>query len=265
MIFSIYLLGIVLSILTGRLFRSTLLRGADAPFVMELPPYRVPMFKSLTIHMWDRSNMFLRKMGGVILIGSVVVWTLSTFPTNIEYSFDYDKAERQLIAAYNERIAAADKGEQQQLTAQKTKAMAELAHRERFEKAEKSYMGRIGKAIAPVFEPLGIDWRASVALLTGFVAKEIVVSTLGVLYAIGEKNEGEVLKRALKESGMSPLSAFAMMVFVLLYVPCLATITTIRQETGSTAWMLFSIGYSTGLAWLMAFVVYQGGRLFGLG
>jgi ferrous iron transport protein B len=264
-IFSIYLLGIVLSILTGRLFRSTLLRGADAPFVMELPPYRVPMFKSLTIHMWDRSKMFLRKMGGVILVGSVVVWTLSAFPTTIEYGVDYEAAERRIIAAYDSRIAAADGNEKQKLAAHKADALAELAHRKRFERAEKSYMGRIGRTIAPVFEPLGIDWRASVALLTGFVAKEIVVSTLGVLYAVGEENEGEVLKRALKESGMNPLSAFAMMAFVLLYVPCLATITTIRQETGSTGWMMFSIGYSTGLAWLVAFMIYQGGRLFGLG
>jgi ferrous iron transport protein B len=263
-IFSIYLLGIALSIATGRLFRSTLLRGADAPFVMELPPYRVPMLKSLMIHMWDRSKMFLKKMGGVILVGSVVVWTLTAFPTDVRYATDYDAARQQIEATYAARLAGADKGEKQVLAEQKTQSLAELVRQKRFEKAEKSYMGMIGRAIAPVFAPLGIDWRASVAIVTGFVAKEIVVSTLGVLHAVGDENEGEALKKALKDSGMTPLSAFALMAFVLLYVPCLATVTTIRQET-SNRWMLFSVAYSTALAWFTALVIYQGGRLVGLG
>jgi len=264
-IFAIYLLGIVMSILTGRLFRSTLLRGADAPFVMELPPYRVPMLKSLMIHMWDRSKMFLKKMGGVILVGSVVVWTLSAFPRTVSYDTDYAAAKREAIAAFDARIQAAAPDHRQRLEALKDESLAELERRQRFEKAEKSYMGMIGKTIAPVFAPLGIDWRASVALLTGFVAKEIVVSTMGVLYAVGDRSEGDVLQQALQESGMTPLSAFALMTFVLLYVPCIATVTTIRQETGSNGWMLFSVAYSTGLAWLAAFVIYQGGRLLGLG
>ncbi|MGD8368125.1 MAG: ferrous iron transport protein B [Desulfobacterales bacterium] len=264
-IFSIYLLGIFLSIASGRLFRSTLLRGADAPFVMELPPYRVPMVKSLLIHMWDRSKMFLKKMSGVILIGSVVVWTLTAFPTKVHYQTDYDAARRQIESTYNARVDGAAEGEKQVLLADKNKALAVLERQKGFEKAEKSYMGMIGKTIAPVFAPLGFDWRASVALVTGFVAKEIVVSTLGVLHAVGDEKEGDVLKKALKESGMTPLSAFALMAFVLLYVPCIATVTSIRQETASTRWMLFSVAYSTGLAWLVAFLIYQGGRLLGLG
>ncbi len=264
-IFSIYLLGIALSILTGRLFRSTLLRGADAPFVMELPPYRVPMFKSLVIHMWDRSKMFLKKMGGVILIGSVVVWTLSAFPRDIDYSIDYDQKGQQIAADYDRRIAEARGPEFDALKKEKASSLRQLEHRRRFERAEKSYMGKIGKAIDPIFSPLGIDWRSSVALVTGFFAKEIVVSTLGVLYAVGEENESEALQQALQDSDMTPLSAYAMMAFVLLYVPCIATVTTIRQETGSSGWMLFSVVYSTALAWAVAFAIYQGGRLFGLG
>ncbi|MBA3027919.1 MAG: ferrous iron transport protein B [Desulfobacteraceae bacterium] len=223
-IFGIYLTGIVLSIFTGRLFRSTLLKGADAPFVMELPPYRVPMVKSLLIHMWDRGKIFLRKMGGIILVGSVVIWALSSFPnTEPSGASGIDPIQRM----------------------------------------ENSYMGQIGKIISPVFEPIGIDWRGGVALLSGFVAKEIVVSTMGVLYA-GENDESDALKKALLVSGMTPLSALAMMVFVLLYVPCLATMAAIKRET-SLKWTLFSITYSTGLAWFMAFVVYQGGSLAGLG
>ncbi|MCF8050983.1 MAG: ferrous iron transport protein B [Desulfobacterales bacterium] len=264
-IFSIYLLGIALSILTGRLFRSTLLRGADAPFVMELPPYRVPMFKSLMIHMWDRSKMFLKKMGGVILIGSVVVWTLSAFPRDIDYSIDYDQKRQQIAADYDRRMAEAQGAELDALKKENASSLGQLEHRRRFERAEKSYMGKIGKAISPIFSPLGIDWRNSVALVTGFFAKEIVVSTLGVLYAVGDENESEALQQALQDSDMTPLSAYAMMAFVLLYVPCIATVTTIRQETGSSGWMLFSVVYSTALAWAVAFAIYQGGRLFGLG
>jgi ferrous iron transport protein B len=126
-------------------------------------------------------------------------------------------------------------------------------------------MGRIGKVIAPFFAPIGIDWRGGVALLTGFVAKEIVVSTLGVLYAAGGASEETALQLALRNSEMTPLAALAMMVFVLLYLPCLATVTAIRKETGSIKWMFFSIGYSTSMAWVAAFSVYQIGRFLGLG
>jgi ferrous iron transport protein B len=127
-------------------------------------------------------------------------------------------------------------------------------------------MGLIGKAVAPIFAPIGIDWRGGVSLLAGFVAKEIVVSTMGVLYAAGadEDEKSEALKAALKKSGMTPLSAYAMMAFVLIYIPCVATVAVIKRETNSWKWTLFSITYSTCLAWLVAFVIYQGGKLIGL-
>jgi ferrous iron transport protein B len=134
---------------------------------------------------------------------------------------------------------------------------------EKAERTQNSYMGRLGRLVEPVFAPLGIDWRGGVSLLSGFVAKEIVVSTLGVLHATGEIAEEGALEKALAASGMTPLAALSMMVFVLLYLPCLATTSAIRRETGSTGWMFFSIGYSTSLAWVMAFLVYQGGRLLG--
>ncbi len=265
-IFSIYIAGIVLAVITGKLFRTTLLRGTDAPFVMELPPYRIPMVKSLLIHMWDRSKMFLKKMGGIILVGSVVVWGLSAFPRNIEYSQNYAQKIHQEKKAMETLIEAAPNEEAAELKHKHQAIIEKLEHEQQIETTEKSYMGRIGKTLAPVFEPAGIDWRGSVALLTGFVAKEIVVSTLGVLYATGDTNENdaEVLKNALKKSGMTPLMALSLMFFVLLYVPCLATVATIRRETGSWQWTVFSIVYSTSLAWLMAFVIYQGGGLFGL-
>lgn len=248
-IFSIYIIGIILSIITGRLFRSTLFKGADAPFVMELPPYRVPMIKSLIIHMWDRSKMFLKKMGGIILVGSVIVWMLTAFPRNINYSMDYNEEINKIDASFTEK--------------QKKAEITKLIRAKQAEKAEKSFMGRIGKTIAPVFAPIGIDWRGSVALLTGFVAKEIVVSTFGILYATEETDEPDALKNALLSSEMTSLSALSLMVFVLLYLPCVATIATIRRETGSLKWTLFSVGYSTSIAWAAAFCVYQGGKILG--
>lgn len=261
-IFSIYVAGIVMAIIMGRLLRSTLLRGMDAPFVMELPPYRVPMLKSLVIHMWDRAKMFLKKMGGIILIGSIIIWFLSSFPQNIDYSKDYIKQIEAEKQTYEKTIAMADEDQLLQHKNEHERTVEKLQKEKRIETTEKSYIGHIGKAIEPLFAPLGIDWRGSVALLTGFVAKEIVVSTLGVLYAT-EDDESEALKTALKQSDMTPLSALGMMFFVLLYVPCLATVATIRKETFSWGWAIFIVIYSTLLAWMTAFVIYQGGMLLG--
>ena len=264
-IFLIYITGIILSIITGRLFRSTLFKGADAPFVMELPPYRLPMIKSLIIHMWDRGKMFLKKMGGIILIGSIVVWMLTAFPRNTNYSIDYNEEINKIKTSYIDKYSNVDNYEKELLEKQKKAAITKLIKAEKAEKAENSFIGRIGKTIAPVFAPLGIDWRGSVALLTGFVAKEIVVSTFGVLYATEEANEPDALKNELLSSDMTSLSALSLMVFVLLYLPCVATIATIRRETGSLKWTLFSIAYSTSLAWIVAFCVYQGGKILGFG
>ncbi len=262
-IFSIYLTGIILSVMTGRLLRSTLLKGADAPFVMELPPYRVPMAKSLMIHMWDRSKIFLKKMGGIILVGSVIVWALTAFPRNITTLADNTKTLNQVRKNYDRQIAQAPAGDVPHLEKRRDLALEELRVMQQRQKTENSFMGRIGKTIAPVFSPIGIEWQGGIALLTGFVAKEIVVSTMGVLYVVKDE-ESDALQNALKNSGMTKLSALSMMVFVLLYVPCLAAVAAIRRETGSMKWAVFSIAYSTSLAWILAFFVYQGGKLLGL-
>ncbi len=265
-IFMLYLLGIIVAILSGRLLRSVLLRGIEAPFVMELPPYRVPMIKSLLIHMWDRSKMFLKKMGGIILVGSIVVWVLSSFPVNIDYSRNYAGEIERVETVFAEKLRGAAPGEAARLESQREAMLREIKEARYQEKARKSYIGRIGQLIEPVFEPVGIDWRGSVALLTGFVAKEIVVSTMGVLYAAEDAEaESEVLRNALKNSGMSALSALSMMVFVLLYVPCLATVAVVARESGSMRWALFNVVYTTAMAWIVSLVVYQGGLLLGFG
>jgi ferrous iron transport protein B len=265
-IFSIYALGIVLAILMGRLFRSTVLRGQVAPFVMELPPYRVPMLKGLLIHMWERSKIFLKKMGGVILIGSVIVWILSSFPRDIQLSRDYEGEMATLTAHYAAREGALQGDRLEELLRNRNEAISTLQAERVKEEVENSYIGRVGKTLAPIFSPIGMDWRGSVAILTGFVAKEIVVSTMGVLYAVGadEAERSEALRLALRRSGMTALSAYAMMAFVLIYVPCLATVSVIRRETNSWKWTAFSIAYSTILAWLVAFIIYQGGKVLGL-
>ncbi|MFW5936695.1 MAG: ferrous iron transport protein B [Desulfosalsimonas sp.] len=259
-IFLLYLTGVVVAIVTGRLFRVVLLKGEDAPFVMELPPYRMPMFKSLVIHMWDRSKMFLKKMGGVILVGSIVIWVLSAYPKDIDYSVDYGTRTDQVQAEYAEKIASAPAAEARKLEEERAEQIADLRRDKRLEHAEKSYLGRIGRFVSPVFEPIGMDWRGSVAILTGFVAKEVVVSTMGVLYAAEGDAESDALHRALRSSGMTPLAALSMMVFVLLYLPCLATVAVINRETGMR-WTILSVAYTTAIAWLAAFFIYQGGRL----
>jgi ferrous iron transport protein B len=207
--------------------------------------------------------MFLRKMGGIILAGSVIVWALSAFPRQIEYSKDYEKAADDIRQAYSAKIQNADNAMAIRLSKEQGGRLDDLNREKESERAGKTYIGRIGKIIEPVFAPIGIDWRGSVALLTGFVAKEIVVSTMGVLYATEGDSESDALRRALRDSGMTPLSALSMMVFVLLYVPCLATIGAITRETGSAKWTVFNIVYTTAVAWIMAFIVYQGGRLLG--
>ncbi|MCI0521644.1 MAG: ferrous iron transport protein B, partial [Chloroflexi bacterium] len=223
-IFLLYIFGVLMAIGAGKLFSSTLLGSKGAPFVMELPPYRMPTLRTSLWHMWDRASQYLRKMGTVILAASVIVWFLGAFPRS-----------------NGEAPQAAD-----------------------------SFIGQFGQAISPALDPLGFNWQLDVSLLTGLVAKEVVVSTMGVLYGVGEANgDAEqgigALPTALRGSGISPLSALAFMLFVLLYSPCLAAITAIWRETGSWKWTLFSVGYQTALAWGIAFSVVKIGSIAGFG
>ncbi len=264
-IFGLYLTGILVAIASGRLLRVTLLKGADAPFVMELPSYRMPMLKSLMIHMWDRSRMFLKKMGGVILIGSIVIWALSTFPRNVNFSRDYSKAVNNVKSELSVKLASShDKAFNVELEKEAQMKIERLEKEKEQERAAQSYIGRIGKLVEPMLKPVGIDWRSGVALIAGFVAKEVVVSTMGVLYGVGNKDDPDALKNALVSSGMTGLSALSMMVFVLLYIPCIATITAIWKET-SIKWAGFTLFYTTAVAWSASFLVYHTGLLMGFG
>lgn len=267
-IFSLYAIGIVLAVVIGRLFRKTILKGETEPFVMELPPYRVPTLKSVLIHMWEKAVVFLKKMGTVILVGSIIIWFLSNFPVHKKYSVDYDKLIESRIKEFNEEINSIPKSNPEygelkaQIENRKREEISGIEVRQREEMIEKSFIGMIGKAIEPFFKPLGFSWKEGVALITGFVAKEIVVSTLGVLYGSADSEESQDLKNALlKNSGMTPLIAYAFLVFVLIYTPCLATVAAIRKETGSVKWTLFSIGYEMSLAWILSFLIVNVGRI----
>ena len=215
MLLCIYTAGILLAVIMARIFSKFLVKGEDSPFVMELPPYRMPTSKSIMRHTWEKGAQYLKKMGGIIMIASIIIWFLGYYPRHD-------------------------------------------AHESVAEQQENSYIGQIGKAIEPVIKPLGFDWKLGIGLISGVGAKELVVSTLGVLYT----NEGDVENVNLSNRiPITPLVALAYMLFVLIYFPCIATFAAIKQESGSWKWAIFTAGYTTGLAWLIAFTVFQIGSL----
>ena len=215
MLLCIYTAGILLAVIMARIFSKFLVKGEDSPFVMELPPYRMPTSKSIMRHTWEKGAQYLKKMGGIIMIASIIIWFLGYYPQHDAY----------------ESVA---------------------------EQQKNSYIGQIGKAIEPVIKPLGFDWKLGIGLISGVGAKELVVSTLGVLYT----NEGDVENVNLSNRiPITPLVALAYMLFVLIYFPCIATFAAIKQESGSWKWAIFAAGYTTGLAWLVAFTVFQIGSL----
>ena len=239
---SLYLIGIFLAVILSRIFASFVVKGEDTPFVMELPPYRFPTWKAIGRHTWEKGKQYLKKMGGIILVASIIVWALGYFPHNEELD---------------------------------TQAQQ-----------EQSYIGRIGKTIEPIFTPQGFDWKLDVGLVSGVGAKEIVASTMGVLYSNNdsfsddqdyndEDGKYEVLKKQMtsdlkktygysdaEAASKATLTAYCFLLFVLLYFPCIATIAAIKGETGSWKWAGFAAGYTTLLAWVVSALVFQIGNLF---
>ena len=213
---SIYVIGILLAVLMARIFSRFIVKGDDAPFVMELPPYRMPTLKSVLRHTWEKGAQYLKKMGGIIMVASIIIWFLGYYPNHNAYT---TTAEQQ----------------------------------------ENSYIGQIGKAIEPVIEPLGFDWKMGIGLLSGIGAKELVVSSLGVLYT----NNDDINSVDLSERiPITPLVAYGYMLFILIYFPCVATVAAIKNESGSWKWAAFTICYTTLLAWGVALLVHQVGSLF---
>lgn len=224
---SVYVIGVGLAILTALLLKKLLFQKVSDPFVMELPPYRMPTMRNTLLHMWNKAGQYLKKMGTIILFASVLIWALGYYPRHAEYA------------------------------------------KQSPEQMENSYIGRVGKAIEPVIKPLGFDWKMGVSIITGLAAKEIVVSSMGILYHVPDAEENvQALATNLQQQRdaagypvFTPLVAYCFMLFVLIYFPCMAVIAAIRKEAGGQ-WALFTIFYTTSLAWLVAFCVYQIGILF---
>ena len=226
---SLYAVGIAMSIIVSKIFSSLIIKGEDTPFVMELPPYRWPTPKAIWRHTWEKGKEYLKKMGGIILVASIIVWALGYFP-------HHDELPR----------------EQQQ---------------------EQSFLGRMGKIVEPVFSPQGFNWKLDVSLMAGVGAKEIVASSIGVLYS-GDDSFGDDdafsedlekythLRQAMLREGITPMAAYAYLIFILLYFPCIATIVAIKNETGSWHWALIAASYTTAVAWIVSAAVYQIGSVF---
>lgn len=274
-LFSIYIVGILLSILMALLFKKTLFKLEDVPFVMELPPYRVPTLKSTLIHMWGKGAQYLKKMGGVILVASILIWALSYFPRNVEYSKDYDTIISQTEVSYDSKIESIpDSEDKEQLLTEKNEIIEHASIDKEAERFEASYIGKMGHFIEPVIKPLGFDWKMGVSLITGLAAKEIVVSTMGVLYqadaeadensqALVDKLQSHIYHFGDKKGQKvyTPLIAYGFMLFILIYFPCIAAVAAIKKESGGWKWAVFAMSYTTVLAYIVSLLVYQIGSL----
>ena len=255
-LFGLYITGILLAILMSRIFKKFLVKGEDLPFVMELPPYRMPTMKAMIRHMWDKTSQYLRKMGGIILVASIIIWFLEYFPQNKEREQFY---EAQIAQVSNDNSIP---------TTDSELLISVLNKQKREEQKENSFIGQIGRFIEPTVRPLGFDWKIGASLVSGMAAKEIVVSTLGILYT-GEEDNETLLKEQLQIEQhpdghlvFTPLVAISFLLFVLIYFPCIATIAAIKNESGSWKWAAFVIIYTTALAWLVSFAVFQIGSIF---
>jgi ferrous iron transport protein B len=276
MLFGIYLIGIIIAITMAIVFKKTLFKGDDVPFVMELPPYRIPTLKSTIRHMWSKASQYLKKMGGVILVAVIIIWALEYYPKTTEYSHDYNQqiellnADIDNLTTHNLAIAKADS-----LIGAKQIQINLIESQKISERQANSYLGRIGKFIEPAIQPLGFDWKMGVSLVAGVAAKEIVVSTLGVLVQAGQdvnetsqtlvnklRNEVYTYGPRKGQKVYNPLSAFSFLLFILIYFPCVAVVAAIKKESGHWKWGAFTIIYTTSLAWIVSFVFYQVGSLF---
>ena len=241
----IYFSGIIIAFLTAQLLSRTIFKNKETPFVLELPPYRLPTMKNIIVHMWDKASQYLQKIGGVILIGVVIIWALGYFPReNKEIASTPDNSHVKTEINQNEQS--------------NSKSM----------QLQNSYLGQLGQFIQPVMAPLGFDWKMSISLLAGLPAKEIIVSTMGVLYQVEQDHENMGLSNKLIEerylsgenAGKKVISipvALAFLAFVLIYFPCIGVIATIKSESGKMKWALFTVVYTTTVAWLISFMVLR--------
>ena len=256
----IYAVGILFAFITAQILNKTVFKNKETPFVMELPTYRLPTFRNVVYHMWDKTQHYLKKIGTIILLGVIIVWALEYFPRRTENTAGFEKQIEQITSSEMPEI-------------QKEDRVAEVNHAMESDRLINSYLGRTGKLIQPIMNPLGFDWKMSIAVVAGLPAKEIVVSTMGVLYQSqdGEttinlqqklQNEVHQLGKHKGQAVFTTPAALAFIIFILLYFPCIGVVASIKNESGSWKWAAFSVFYTTALAWVAAFATYNIGMLF---
>mgnify|MGYP006288097643 CR=1 FL=1 len=269
-LFLLYGTGIAIAVIVARIFKRFLFSKSETPFVMELPPYRMPTLTATTRHMWFKGSQYLKKMGGVIMVASIIIWFLGYYPRQNEKSQAVEEQKQELASHYQDLQAATDGKTAEKIAKEKEEKIQELDHLQDKLRHEGSYIGQIGKAIEPAIEPLGFDWKMGVSLLSGVAAKEIVVSTMAVLYQADEVETSgnaqliQQIKNDTYEDGspvFTTITAISFLVFTLIYFPCVAVIAAIRKETGSWKWAVFTIFYTTGLAYFLSLVIFQTGQL----
>jgi len=285
MLMLIYLLGIFFAAFFALIFKKLFFNKTEAPFVMELPPYRMPTFRATYVYMWLRASQYLKKMGGIILIASLIIWVLGYFPRNVEYSRDYEQLIGDTKLSYEMMIQATESTDSiTVLKEQKIKELTDIVRQRELERHSKTYIGLLGRIIEPVMSPLGMDWRLSISILSGFPAKEVIISTMGVLFQDYELDPDNPdtdnpslrivsLDKRLQEavfledenSGkplFTKVSAFAFLLFVLFYFPCTASVVAIKKESARWSFTILSIVYTTGFAWLIAYAANAIGSMF---
>ena len=264
----LWLFGWAMAFTTGLVFRKTLFRGEDSPFVMELPPYRLPTFRGVLTHMWQKAASYVRKAGTFILAASIVIWAALSFPRPDSYSRDYAAAAAQVTSQADARLASAQPPERPAIERDRDHALADLDNQKRTEDTAASIAGRAGRFVEPVMRYAGFDWKVNIALFSGIAAKEVIISTLGIVYGLGSIEADESassdspLTRSIRaDKAYSPASALSLMVFVMIYIPCIATLAVARKELGSMKWPAFMAGYTLVLALALATLVFQIGRM----
>lgn len=273
LLFGIHFLGIIIAAFSAIILNKFVFKEVDKPFVMELPPYRVPHFGTSIKHMWLKGSQYLKKMGGIILIAVVVVWALSYYPQN---QYLTNKMEQEISVVENLHAVVILNGANADIAEFQKDSMINSISREYGSiQQENSYLAQFGKAIEPIFRPLGFDWKMSVGLTAGIAAKEIIVSTMGVINHIDTDDEDySALQNSLRnetfkqgdragEKVYSKAIGLSFLIFTLVYFPCIATVTAIHREAGHVKWLLFTVGYTTILAWVLSFITYHVASLIG--
>lgn len=253
MLWIIYVIGILLAVVSAKLLRSTMLKGESVPFVMELPPYRMPTPRGVIIHMWERGWLFLKKAGTTILGISILLWIATTFPglpDTARKNYDNERNTVQMSSL----------GEKE-----KAESLSAIDNDEAEAALEHSAAGRIGHALEPLFTPLGFDWKLVTPVIGAVAAKEVFVAQLGIVYSVGEADEASQSLRSKLQTRYTPLTGFCILLFMLVVAPCLATFAVTKSESGSWKWAFLQFGGLTVLAWILTAIVYQVGSILGIG